>query len=140
MNEQLVQYAQILTQAPTRWDMLTTLTEIGKDLPGCERSEQNKVPHCLSSVFLDVRIQDNKIKIHIDADAHIIRGYAKILYDAFDNMPVKDFLQSASTDIKEFVEKTQINSSFLSSRANSFGTIFLYLQKKVQERGQAPNV
>ncbi len=133
------EYAQILTELPTRWDMLQTLIEIGKDLSKFDEKQkipENLAPNCISQVYITVSIHNNLLQPNITADAHIVKGFAKIMQDMFTDVTITEFEEHAKTIIQDFITKTNIDSSFLSSRANAFGNMFEFLQQKVMKMNE----
>ncbi|MFT4313471.1 MAG: SufE family protein [Candidatus Woesearchaeota archaeon] len=136
MKEKSAEYTELLTDCDNRWDMLQVLMELGEELedyPPSQKNPANKAPNCISQVYLFVEITpQNTIKPHITADAHIVKGYAKILTDMFTDVKIEEFLQDSQDVIKTFIEQTKIDSSFLSSRANAFGNMFEFLTQKVK--------
>ncbi len=135
----LAEYETLLTDCPSRWDMLQTLIEIGKELPEFAdelKIAQNKAPNCVSDVYVAVSIQHSIVSVKIFADAHIVKGFAKILRDAFHNVPIDEILHTAQPLIESFIQNTGIDSSFLSSRANTFGNMFLFLRQQVNQTSE----
>jgi len=135
-NKILDEYVQVLNDVEAKWDKLQILVELGKELPDFDeelRNETNEVPQCTSQVYVTVSENKGSIDMKATADAHIVKGYIKIYLDAFNGYSIDEFLEHAQTDIEEFVQKTQIDSSFLSSRANAFGNIFLFMKNKISQ-------
>ena len=136
ITQTLKEYEQILTECESRWDMLQTLIEIGKELPEFDaklKIPQNKAPNCISEVYIYVTIIEDRLNLHITADAHIVKGFAKIMLDTFQQSSIQEFMEQGESHILQFIKKTQIDSSFLSSRANAFGNMFVFLKEKIKQ-------
>lgn len=50
-----------------------------------EHSEANKVPGCVSQVWLVTEYEADRLRFRGDSDAHIVRGLVAILLDLFNN-------------------------------------------------------
>lgn len=50
-----------------------------------EHSEGNKVPGCVSQVWLVTEYEADRLRFRGDSDAHIVRGLVAILLDLFNN-------------------------------------------------------
>lgn len=127
------EYTQELLACETKWDMLQYIIEIGKELPKVSDSikiKENQIPGCISQAYIDVQITENHISINGTADSHIIKGFIKIFKDSIETMTLEEFDTLAEKKIQEFISKTKIDSSHISSRANSFGNIYSHIKKK----------
>ena len=71
------------------------IIELGNNLAplsDAEHSEANKVPGCVSQVWLVTEGDDANMVFRGDSDAHIVRGLVAILLDLYSGKPAADIL------------------------------------------------
>ena len=61
-------------------------------LSDAEHSEANKVPGCVSQVWLVTEGDDANMVFRGDSDAHIVRGLVAILLDLYSGKPASEIL------------------------------------------------
>ena len=69
-------------------DRYRYIIELGNNLAplsDAEHNEQNKVPGCVSQVWLVTEATGDTLTFRGDSDAHIVRGLVAILLDLFSN-------------------------------------------------------
>ena len=133
--DSLNEIKELLTQLPPR-EKLETLIELGKELaefPEEDKTEENKVPGCISTAYLKVEVKDNKVNLSGYSDALTIRGYLAILIKSLSEMEINDFLNNAENKVKEFIQETKLQSSLTPSRANTLGNILKMMIDKVRK-------
>jgi cysteine desulfuration protein SufE len=69
-------------------ERLTYLVELAKQsttLPEELRTDDRLVPGCISKIWVEVGLVENKVKVYYDSDAMIPKGIATIVCDIFTN-------------------------------------------------------
>ena len=56
-------------------------------LPSAEKIELNRVPGCVSSVWLLGEHTDGLLRLRYDADSPLVKGLAGLLVELYDNAP-----------------------------------------------------
>ena len=80
-------------------DRLTYLVDLAKHattLPEELRTDDKLVPGCISKIWVDVGLVEDKIKVYYDSDAMIPKGIATIVCDIFT-----DCSKQEANDFKE---------------------------------------
>ena len=114
-------------------DRYEMLIEIGKELesfPEEEKTDVNRVPGCVSGVFLSIKKEDGKIAMKGTSESLIVKGYVKIILETLNGLTAKEILE-AEGKIKQFIEDTGIYKSLVETRANAFGNIYQTIKEKV---------
>jgi len=85
-------------------DRLTYLVDLAKQaatLPEELRTDDKLVPGCISKIWIDVGLVDNKIKIYYDSDAMIPKGIATIICDIFTDCTKQEAEQFNEQDLQK---------------------------------------
>lgn len=109
-------YAQLLWYAKK----LEAFPEEGK-------TSENKVPGCVSQVYITAHLDDGKVAFEGDSDAQITKGLLAMLIEALGGLTPIEIVQLTP----DFIKETQLDISLTPSRANGFYNIFKMMQKKV---------
>jgi cysteine desulfuration protein SufE len=86
-------------------------------LTDAEHSEANKVPGCVSQVWLVTETQDEALSFRGDSDAHIVRGLVAILLDIYKN---KTRTEIASFDAESAFSQLGLSGHLTPQRSNGF--------------------
>jgi cysteine desulfuration protein SufE len=86
-------------------------------LTDAEHSEANKVPGCVSQVWLVTETQDQTLSFRGDSDAHIVRGLVAILLDIYKN---KTRTEIASFDAESAFSQLGLSDHLTPQRSNGF--------------------
>ncbi|MBE9217056.1 SufE family protein [Plectonema cf. radiosum LEGE 06105] len=113
--EQLIWYGQKLPEFP----------ESGK-IP------ENKVPGCVSQVFVIASLDDDKVTFEGDSDSQLTKGLVALLIEGLNGLTPTQIVQLTP----DFIQETGLNVSLTPSRANGFYNIFKTMQKKALESQQ----
>lgn len=112
-------------------DRLAYLVELAKratTLPEELRSDDKLVPGCISKIWVDVGLVENKIKVYYDSDAMIPKGIATIVCDIFTDC-TKD-------EAKSFTEQDLQKLGFVQlvtpQRRNGLYNLVGVLQKRIE--------
>lgn len=94
---------------PDRQERLAAVVDRGraasKLLPS-EKTDANRVPGCVSAVWLVGELQDGKVRLRVDADSPLVKGLVVFLCDAYDNTTPEE-ISVNSTDILELTGLTR---------------------------------
>jgi len=114
----------------------TAIMDFGDEIPVIENhliTEQNKVPGCVSGVYISHEFIDGRIYFKGRSDSVIVKGYLSLLIQALSGLTSKD-IENTEQCIETFVEKTNISKSLTPSRANALGNIFKMMKEKANEK------
>lgn len=93
------------------------LIELGKDLnplPDEVKTDDKIIKGCQSTVWLDAKIEDDKIVFQADSDAILPKGLAALLVRIYNHQKPEDILAS-NTD---FIQKIGLQEFLSPTRAN----------------------
>ena len=108
-------YRQLLAYA----GKLATMPEAGK-IP------ENKVPGCVSQVYITADLENGKVIYQGDSDAQLVKGLVALLIEGLNGLSPEEILQVAP----DFIEETGLQMSLTPSRSNGFYNIFQTMKKK----------
>ena len=110
----IVEDFSFLPQWDERYAYLIELGQKMPPLPEKNRTEDNIVRGCQSTVWLHRECQDGKVHLKADSDSLIVKGLAALLMQVFSGQPAEDILTADLT----FFEQTGLNKHLSSQRAN----------------------
>lgn len=113
-------------------ELLEALMEYGKCLEELSlefRTDEYKVPGCISGVFITAELKDGKVFYKGFSESFIVKGFVYILFKALSGLTPKDIINAEQT-LKSFSKDTSLSASEITSRANSFGNIYDFMKKK----------
>lgn len=93
------------------------LIELGKDLDGLSEDKKSKdkiIKGCQSTVWLDARLEDERIIFEADSDAILPKGMAALLVRVYSKQKPEDILNSDN----DFIEKIGLHEFLSPNRAN----------------------
>lgn len=111
-----------------RYEQLLWFAKKLDPLPEECKTPENKVPGCVSQVFVIADLVDGKVIYQADSDAQITKGLVALLIKALNGLS-PDEIVTLSPD---FIQETQLDVSLTPSRANGFYNIFKTMQQKAQ--------
>ena len=97
-----------------RYEFLIELGKSLKSLPDEKKSEDKIIKGCQSTVWLDAKMEGDKLVFEADSDAILPKGLAALLVRIYNNQKPVDILNS-STD---FIEKIGLQEFLSPTRAN----------------------
>jgi cysteine desulfuration protein SufE len=114
-------------------ERLELMVELGRKLPHMpveRKVPKNKVPGCVSNVYVDVRKNnDGTLAFFGSSESFIVRGYVYILIHVLSGLKAKEVI-SAGPLIESFVEETGIAKSLIATRANAVGNVYRMMVEK----------
>ena len=125
--EKIVKRFQRVSEPKRRYEQLLWFAKKLEGFPEVEKTPENKVPGCVSQVFIIADLDDTGGVTYLgDSDAQITKGLVALLINALNGLAPEDIV-SLSPD---FIKDTQLDVSLTPSRANGFFNIFKTMQKK----------
>jgi cysteine desulfuration protein SufE len=111
-----------------RYEQLLWFAKQLDPLPEADKTPENKVPGCVSQVFVVATLQDGKVIYQADSDAQITKGLVALLIKALNGLTPAEIVHLSP----DFIKDTQLDVSLTPSRANGFYNIFKTMQQKAQ--------
>ena len=103
------------------------MIELGKSLPLIDKSsktDENLIKGCQSKVWVDAKLEGDKIIFKADSDAIITKGIIAILIRVFSNQTPKAILE-ADTD---FIDEIGLKEHLSPTRANGLVSMIKQLK------------
>jgi cysteine desulfuration protein SufE len=125
--ERIVQRFQQITEPKRRYEHLLWFA---KRLPELSEEEQigtNKVPGCVSQVYITAEVCHNSVTLRGTSDAQITKGLVGLLIEGLNGLAPNEILQLTP----DFIQRTGLDTSLTPSRSNGFYNIFRFMQQKV---------
>lgn len=117
------------TEPKRRYEQLIWYAQKLKDFPESDKVPENKVPGCVSQVYITAKLDDGKVVFSGDSDAQLTKGLVGLLVEGLDGLTPTEIVQLTP----DFIQATGLNVSLTPSRANGFYNIFNTMQKKALE-------
>ena len=124
--DKIVQRFARIDDPKRRYAQLLWYAKKLEGFPPEDKTAENKVPGCVSQVYITANLEGNKVIFQGDSDAQITKGLLAMLINALDGLS-PDEIARLSPD---FIKETQLDVSLTPSRANGFYNIFKTMQKK----------
>ncbi|MBD2107811.1 MULTISPECIES: SufE family protein [Cyanophyceae] len=134
--EKIVARFQKAADPKRRYEQLLWFAKKLDPLPEEYKTPDNKVPGCVSQVFVVADLIDGKVVYQADSDAQITKGLVALLIKALNGLTPDEIV----TLTPDFIKDTQLDVSLTPSRANGFYNIFKTMQQKARglHDGAAP--
>ncbi|MBX3575879.1 MAG: SufE family protein [Rhizobiaceae bacterium] len=116
-------------------DRYRYVIELGQALdtfPDAERTAQNKVPGCVSQVWLVTRRAggaDPELEFRGDSDAHIVRGLVAIMLALFSGRRASDVLK---TDAEAVLKRLGLDEHLSPQRANGLRSMIKRIRRDAE--------
>lgn len=114
IQSEIVEDFSFLPQWDERYAYLIELGQKMKSLPEENKTEENIVRGCQSTVWLHRECCDGIVYFQADSDSLIVKGLAALLMKVFSGQPAADVCAADLT----FFEQTGLNKHLSSQRAN----------------------
>jgi len=111
-------------------ERLTYLIELAKKsttLPKELRTKDRLVEGCISQIWIDVGVVDDKVKVYYDSDAMITKGITSIVADCFSDIPLEEAKQIKHEDFQGL----NIAQLLTQQRRNGLGNLIETIRQKV---------
>jgi cysteine desulfuration protein SufE len=103
------------------------IIKMGKEMPPFPeeyRIEKNKIHGCQSQVWMNARLDGDKVIIEAESDAMIVKGLIAMLIKVYSNQSPKEILNNPP----DFVKKIGIDSHLSPTRKNGLGAMLKQIQ------------
>lgn len=84
--EQLVQRFQQTSDPKRRYEHLLWLAKRLPEFPAAAKIATNKVPGCVSQIYITAALEDGKVTFQGDSDAQIIKGLVALLIEGLSGL------------------------------------------------------
>ncbi len=125
--DKLVKRFARINEPKRRYEQLLWYAKKLADFPPEDKTPDNKVPGCVSQVYITASLNEGKVTFQGDSDAQITKGLLAMLIEALGGLSPTEILHLTP----DFIKETQLDVSLTPSRANGFYNIFKTMQKKV---------
>lgn len=109
-----------------RYEQLLWYAKRLKEMPEEDKMPENKVPGCVSQVYITANLEDGKIWYQGDSDAQLVKGLVALLIEGLNGLTPQEIVQVPP----DFIQDMGLNASLTPSRANGFYNIFQTMKKK----------
>lgn len=124
--ERIVERFKRRSDPKKRYEQLLWYAKKLEEMPGEDKIPENKVPGCVSQVYITADLKDGKIWYQGDSDAQLVKGLVCLLIEGLNGLTPQEILNVTPN----FIEETGLKVSLTPSRANGFYNIFQTMQKK----------
>lgn len=125
----IVQRFQRATDPKRRYEQLIWYAQKLPELPETAKVPENKVPGCVSQVYVTATLNDGKVTYQGDSDSQLTKGLLALLIEGLNELAPTAIVELTP----DFIQATGLNVSLTPSRANGFYNIFKTMQKKALE-------
>jgi cysteine desulfuration protein SufE len=112
----------------TEWeDKYKRIIELGRELPSIDKpikTDKYKLSGCQSQVWINARLDGNKIIFEADSDAAIVKGLIALLIKVYSNHSPDEILSNPP----EFVKKIGIDNHLSPTRKNGLAAMMKQIQ------------
>jgi len=112
-------------------EKLTYLVDLARketNLPKELRTEDRLIGGCISKIWVDVGVVEDKVKVYYDSDAMITKGITSIVCECFSDRTVEDAKKIKSEDF----EKLNIQQLLTPQRRNGLGSLIGTIIKRIE--------
>lgn len=124
------EWADNLNMFDNGTDRLAYLVELAKKsttLPKELRTDDRLVDGCMSKIWIDVGVVEDKVKVYYDSDAMITKGITSIVADCFTDIPVAEAKKITHDDFQSL----NIAQLLTQQRRNGLGNLIETIRQKV---------
>ena len=125
--DKIVRRLQQATDPKRRYEYLIWLAKKLPALPDEEKLPENKVPGCVSQVYVTAELADGTVNFRGDSDAQITKGLLALLIEGLKGLTPAEVLAVTP----DFIAETGLQVSLTPSRSNGFYNIFKTMKQKV---------
>jgi cysteine desulfuration protein SufE len=125
--DKLVKRFARISEPKRRYEQLLWYAKKLEAFPSQGKIPENKVPGCVSQVYITAELNDGKVAFQGDSDAQITKGLLAMLIEGLSGLTPSEIVHLTP----DFIQETQLDVSLTPSRANGFYNIFKTMQKKV---------
>ena len=126
----LNEWADNLSLIEEGHEKLAYLVELARNsttLPKELRTDDRLVGGCMSKIWIDVGVVEDKVKVYYDSDAMITKGITSIVADCFTDIPVAEAKKITHDDFQSL----NIAQLLTQQRRNGLGNLIETIRQKV---------
>ena len=108
-------------------DKYKRIIDLGRQMPAINelyRTDKYKLSGCQSQLWINAKLEDNKIFFEADSDAAIVKGLIALLIKVYSGHAPEEILSSPP----EFVKKIGIDNHLSPTRKNGLGAMMKQIQ------------
>ena len=124
--DRLVQRFKRRSNPKQRYEQLLWYAKKLEEMPQEGKTPENKVPGCVSQVYITADLKDGKVWYQGDSDAQLVKGLVALLIEGLNGLTPQEVLQVTP----DWIDETGLKVSLTPSRANGFYNIFQTMKKK----------
>lgn len=125
--DKVVQRFKRTADTKKKYELLLWFANRLEAMPESGKVAENKVPGCVSQVFITAKLADETVHFQADSDSQLTKGLAAVLVEGLNGLPPAEIVKLTP----DFIQETGLGVSLTPSRANGFYNIFNTMQKKV---------
>lgn len=125
----IVQRFQRQSQPKHRYEQLLWFAKRLEEFSESDKAPENKVPGCVSQVYITAQLDDGKVWFQGDSDSQLVKGLVALLVEGLNGLTPAEILQVSP----DFIQDTGLSVSLTPSRTNGFYNIFKTMQQKALE-------
>lgn len=123
---QVVQRFKRLPQPKRRYELLIWFAKRLQEFSANDKVPENKVPGCVSQVYVTATLEDGKVKFQGDSDSQLTKGLVALLVEGLSGLTPEQIIQVSP----DFIQDTGLDVSLTPSRSNGFYNIFQMMKQK----------
>ena len=124
--DRIVQRFKRRSNPKQRYEQLLWYAKKLEEMPQEGKTPENKVPGCVSQVYITADLKDGKVWYQGDSDARLVKGLVALLIEGLNGLTPQEVLQVTP----DWIDETGLKVSLTPSRANGFYNIFQTMKKK----------
>lgn len=124
--ERIVERFKRRSNPKQRYEQLLWYAKKLEAMPEEMKTTENKVPGCVSQVYITADLKDGRVWYRGDSDAQLVKGLVALLIEGLNGLTPEEILRVTP----DFIEEMGLKISLTPSRANGFYNIFQTLKKK----------
>ena len=95
------------------------------------KTDSNKVYGCSSETWIIVEIKNDKVYVHTDSEAQIVKGMLYLLEESINGHSSDEILQ---LDEQTVLDKLGLGASLTNKRMNGFASAILKIKKELSHQ------
>jgi|TARA_B100000073_G_scaffold178309_1_gene147536 cysteine desulfuration protein SufE len=112
-----------------RLQYLVDLADKETSLSSDKRINSNMIPGCVSQIWVDVRLENDKVIAEYDSDAMITKGITSVVCDCFTGATKEEI----SSIVVEDFEHLNIKQLLTAQRQNGLGNLITTIIRRSKE-------
>jgi cysteine desulfuration protein SufE len=133
----LIARYSILPDAHERLAALSTRRSQVEPVPPGERTDEKRVPGCVSKVWLDARAENGRLRLRMHAESPLVGALASVLCELYDNAAPGEIEATEPTVFQDLGIAANLSPTRLNGLANLRARIVAFARETArQESGQ----